>query len=129
MLIDDYKHTQIKTFQLCTRSGTTCYIIVQILAKIFFHLPCRGDQKWSELETLVICLINSISFLVIIHVLMLNKIVVVVFFLGHHAPKHLLRCENPNTFYVTCPETGRHSLKIPLDAPQGTLTIKCSYTA
>lgn len=37
---------------------------------------------------------------------------------GHHAPKHLLRCENPNTFYVTCPETGRHSLKIPLDAPQ-----------
>lgn len=60
---------------------------------------------------------------------MLSKIVVVFFFLGHHAPKHLLRCENPNTFYVTCPETGRHSLKIPLDAPQGTLTIKCSYTA
>lgn len=71
----------------------------------------------------------TVSLLVIIHVLMLSKIVVVFFFLGHHAPKHLLRCENPNTFYVTCPETGRHSLKIPLDAPQGTLTIKCSYTA
>ncbi|XP_078373715.1 cellular tumor antigen p53-like isoform X2 [Oculina patagonica] len=37
---------------------------------------------------------------------------------GHHAPKHLLRCENPRTDYVTCPETGRHSLKIPLEAPQ-----------
>jgi len=38
---------------------------------------------------------------------------------GHHAPKHLLRCENPQTVYVTCPETGRHSLKIPLGVPQG----------
>jgi len=37
---------------------------------------------------------------------------------GHHAPKHLLRCENPQTVYVTCPETGRHSLKIPLGVPQ-----------
>jgi len=39
--------------------------------------------------------------------------------LGHHAPKHLLRCENPKTSYVTCPETGRHSIMIPLDSPQG----------
>ncbi|XP_022799560.1 cellular tumor antigen p53-like isoform X3 [Stylophora pistillata] len=37
---------------------------------------------------------------------------------GHPAPEHLLRCENPNTIYVTCPETGRHSLKIPLETPQ-----------
>lgn len=37
---------------------------------------------------------------------------------GHHAPKHLLRCENPQTLYETCPETGRHSLKIPLGVAQ-----------
>ena len=40
---------------------------------------------------------------------------------GHHAPKHLLRCENPRTDYLTCPETGRHSIIIPLDSPQGKL--------
>jgi len=40
---------------------------------------------------------------------------------GHHAPKHILRCENPRTSYVTCPETGRHSIIIPLDSPQGKL--------
>ncbi|XP_015752291.1 PREDICTED: tumor protein 63-like [Acropora digitifera] len=38
---------------------------------------------------------------------------------GHHAPKHLLRCENPQTTYVTCPVTGRHCLTIPLGKPQG----------
>ncbi|KAJ7393406.1 Tumor protein 63 [Desmophyllum pertusum] len=37
---------------------------------------------------------------------------------GHHAPNHLLRCEDPRTQYMTCPETGRHSLRIPLDTPQ-----------
>lgn len=37
---------------------------------------------------------------------------------GHHAPKHLLRCENPQTTYVTCPVTGRHCLTIPLGKPQ-----------
>ena len=83
-------------------------------------------RAWNTMSFVLL----TVSLLEIIHVLMLSKIVVVFFFfLGHHAPKHLLRCENPNTFYVTCPETGRHSLKIPLDAPQGTLTIKCSYTA
>lgn len=37
---------------------------------------------------------------------------------GHPAPKHLLRCENPQTVYMTCPETGRHSLRFPLGIPQ-----------
>lgn len=38
---------------------------------------------------------------------------------GHPAPKHIVRCPNRATKYVTCPYTGRHAIAFPVREFEG----------